>query len=166
MPSRRSRAAPSTIVTRTDRSRASGSTAVTAWSRPSIFGIANRTRVTVATPGVRSIWSPSDGEKRSPTTLETTRSPWKLSAIVLSMLAFDDEPTMAIVVTRARPIISADAVAAVRRGLRRAFSPANRPTVPKAREYTTLIVARNGRPITGLATAAPSRATRMPPPTQ
>jgi len=40
---------------------------------------------------------------------------------------------MAMVVTSARPIIRADAVAAVRRGLRRAFSRDSRPTVPKSR---------------------------------
>ena len=41
-------------------------------------------------------------------------------------------PRTAIVVTSASPIISADAVAAVRRGLRRAFSLASRPTVPNS----------------------------------
>ena len=39
-----------------------------------------------------------------------------------------------MVVTRASPIISAEAVAAVRRGLRRAFSRASTPTVPNNRE--------------------------------
>ena len=38
-----------------------------------------------------------------------------------------------MVVTNASPIISADAVAAVRRGLRRAFSLASSPTVPNSR---------------------------------
>jgi hypothetical protein len=42
-----------------------------------------------------------------------------------------DAPKIDIVVTSAKPIISAEAVAAVRRGLRRAFCAANRPTVPK-----------------------------------
>ena len=36
-----------------------------------------------------------------------------------------EDPTIAIVDTRARPIISADAVAAVRRGLRTEFCPAS-----------------------------------------
>ena len=42
-------------------------------------------------------------------------------------------------VTRARPIISAEAVAAVRRGLRMAFSRASTPAIPDSR--------RSGRPM-------------------
>jgi hypothetical protein len=107
-----------------------------------------------------------EGENRSPTTLEITRSPWKLSATVLSMLAFEEAPTMAIVETSASPIISADAVAAVRLGFRREFSPASRPIAPNSRWYTTDATDRNGLLTTGLAAAAPSSAARIPPPTQ
>lgn len=42
--------------------------------------------------------------------------------MILSMLAFDDWPSTDMVATNASPIISADAVAAVRRGLRSALS--------------------------------------------
>ena len=46
------------------------------------------------------------------------------------MLALADDPKIDIKVTRATPIISADAVAAVRRGLRREFWVAIVPTTP------------------------------------
>ena len=72
-------------------------------------------------------------ENGIPMTLETTRSPWKFSSIVASTLALADDPRIDIVVTSASPIISADAVAAVRRGLRSEFCPARLPTVPYTR---------------------------------
>ena len=43
-----------------------------------------------------------------------------------------DAPSTAIIVTSETPIISADAVAAVRRGLRRVFCSAISPTAPNA----------------------------------
>ena len=52
--------------------------------------------------------------------------------MVRSMLAFADCPTTAIIETSVRPIISAEAVAAVRRGLRTAFCSAITPTAPNA----------------------------------
>jgi len=63
-----------------------------------------------------------DGENGCPIAFETTRSAAKLVAMILSMLAFDDWPSTDMVATNASPIISADAVAAVRRGLRSALS--------------------------------------------
>ena len=58
---------------------------------------------------------------------------WELTAAVmtLSKLAFAEAPRIDIIATRVRPIISALAVAAVRRGLRSEFSRASTPTVPK-----------------------------------
>jgi hypothetical protein len=84
-------------------------------------------------PSVRSIRLAIDGENGTPITLETTRSAKKLSSIVLSTLSLADDPRIDIVVTRASPIISADAVADVRRGLRSEFWPARLPTVPNRR---------------------------------
>ena len=54
------------------------------------------------------------------------------SARVWSRLAFAEAPSTAIIVTRATPIIRADAVAAVRRGLRRVLlgHQADRPEAP------------------------------------
>ena len=64
----------------------------------------------------------------------------------------------------ARPIISADAVAVVRRGLRSEFWPARLPTVPNTRRYVAAPAARNGRLITGLTAVTPSSTTRIPRP--
>ena len=50
-----------------------------------------------------------------------------------SVEAFAESAMTTIVPASARPIISADAVAAVRRGLRSEFSPASVPTVPNSR---------------------------------
>ncbi len=55
------------------------------------------------------------------------------SASVLSRLALAEAPSTAIIVTSETPIIRAEAVAAVRRGLRRVFCSAIRPTAPKPR---------------------------------
>ena len=62
-----------------------------------------------------------------------TMSPRKFFAMLASTLALAEDPAMDIVVTRVRPIIRADAVAAVRRGLRSEFCPASVPTAPKTR---------------------------------
>ena len=51
----------------------------------------------------------------------------------LSRLAFSEAPKTDIITIRVSPIISALAVAAVRRGLRSEFSVASTPTVPKSR---------------------------------
>ncbi len=55
------------------------------------------------------------------------------SARVWSRLAFAEAPSTDIIVTSETPIISAEAVAAVRRGLRRAFCSAISPTAPNPR---------------------------------
>ena len=81
-----------------------------------------------------------------------------------STLDFVDWPRMAIVVTSANPIINADAVAAVRRGLRRAFSLASNPTVPNSLGYPPAITATIGRLITGLSRATPMKTASTPPP--
>ena len=57
----------------------------------------------------------------------------KFSATDLSTLAFAESPTIAIVQARVRPIISAEAVAVVRRGLRSEFWPARLPMLPNPR---------------------------------
>src|SRR3954453_1493697 len=85
--------------------------------------------------------------------------------MVRSTLALADDPRIDIVVTSARPIINADAVAAVRRGLRSEFWPARLPTVPNSLRYTTAAADTIGRLITGLAAATPSSTPRMPTPT-
>ncbi len=104
------------------------------------------------------------GENGSPKTLLTTKSPTKFSSTDWSTLALAELPRIAIVHARASPIIKADAVAVVRRGLRSEFCPARLPTLPKTRRYAVCAAARNGLLITGLTAVTPSRTTRMPPP--
>ncbi len=122
-----------TISGRATLATASGSTADAKSRSPSICRSAARTRATVWTPSTPSISSATDDEKAWPTALDTTKSATMSSASVWSRLALADAPSTDIIVTRATPIISADAVAAVRRGLRRAFCSAIRPTAPKER---------------------------------
>jgi hypothetical protein len=63
----------------------------------------------------------------------------------LSIDAFVEAPMTVKALTRARPTMSADAVAAVRRGLRRAFSRARWPVVPQMRGRTAPTTRTNGR---------------------
>ncbi len=98
--------------------------------------------------------------------LLTTKSPTKVSSIVWSTEALAEAPTIAIVQASVSPIINAEAVAAVRRGLRRAFWPARLPIEPKARAKNSRAPARNGRASTGLIAVTPSRIASTPPPTK
>src|SRR5262245_4979313 len=67
---------------------------------------------------------------------------------------------------RASPIISAEAVAAVRRGLRRALATDIRPTVPHSRGYDTPSTRTIGLDSTGLTTVTPTSTPSAPTPTQ
>ena len=66
---------------------------------------------------------------------------------------------------RVSPIISADAVAVVRRGLRSEFWPASCPIGPNSFASAAPVARRNGRPITGLAAVTPSSTASTPAPT-
>ena len=63
----------------------------------------------------------------------TKKSARKLSSMICVNDCFADAPMIDTSVTSARPIISADAVVAVRRGLRIAFSRASTPDMPRKR---------------------------------
>ena len=89
----------------------------------------------------------------------------KFSSTVLSTEALAEAPRIATVKARVRPIISAEAVAVVRRGLRREFWPASRPIGPNSRASAAPVARRNGRPITGLAAVTPSSTASTPAPT-
>ena len=69
----------------------------------------------------------SAAENGRPKTLLTTKSPTKFSSTPRRRVALAELPTIAIVQASASPIISAEAVAVVRRGLRREFWPARLP---------------------------------------
>lgn len=56
-------------------------------------------------------------------------------------------------------------MAAVRRGLRSAFSFASRPTGPNARGYQPAIARTSGPAMTGASSATPTNTPTIPPPT-
>ena len=90
---------------------------------------------TVATPSVAATCSATVGEKPpSPPKPDdsacTTKSPLKPRLTYLSIEALADAPNTDSRPTRATPMISAEAVADVRFGLREAFSTARRPVMP------------------------------------
>ena len=98
-----------------------------------------------STPSTSLMRSAMVAENGSPKALLTTKSPTKFSSTAWSTDAFDEAPRIATVNASASPIISAEAVAAVRRGLRSEFWPARLPTGPKTRRFAAAASLRNGR---------------------
>ena len=87
------------------------------------------------------------------------------SAIVESKVALIDEATIAITTTSVTPIVSAAAVAAVRFGLRAAFSPARRVAIPPRRLMTRASTRLTGAAMSGprmTATDSSTAAAPMP----
>jgi hypothetical protein len=78
--------------------------------------------------------------------------------------AFTDSATTAMNTTSPTPIISADAVLAVRRGFRRAFSRARRPVTPQRRGSGAPISRASAGAVAGPSTARPVKASRAPMP--
>ena len=78
--------------------------------------------------------------------------------------AFADELITLIALTRASPIISADAVAAVRRGFRRAFLVASRPGVRNSWGNGRPSARTTGRLMTGASMATPRNTIAAPTP--
>ena len=76
----------------------------------------------------------------------------------------NDCATTATMHTSAMPIISAEAVAAVRRGLRALFSRASLPEAPSIRGSGAPSARAAGRAMRGLSTATATKITRAPPP--
>ena len=77
-------------------------------------------------------------------------------------LAFSDAPITVNKVATATPTISADAVAAVRRGLRSALSRASRPPTPRSAAIGAPSTAAAGRTATGPRTTNPARVPTAP----
>ena len=100
---------------------------------PLSSGKALRSSVTPATPSRRRICSATSVENGWPTTLETMNCEVSVLPMAASVLADAELPKIDIIAISASPIIRALAVAPVRRGLRRAFCAASRPTVPNSR---------------------------------
>src|SRR5918996_894469 len=131
---------------------------------PSTLASAWRTCETVATPGTARTSSAADvlnpvnvGDVRMKSARGGRWGPADVDALA-------EAPKTATNTTRPRPIISADAVAAVRRGLRIAFSRASLPGTPSARTGTP-IVAATGLAISGVSIAMPMNVNATPAPT-
>ncbi len=86
----------------------------------------------------------------------TIRSPAKSSSTVSSIDALIDAPNVVNRPTTAVPTISAEALAAVRRGLRMALRRARRPVTPRRAAGPAPITAAAGRATTGPSTTAPT----------
>ena len=110
-----------------------GSTADTNSCWSPTLPLADRIEATLCTPSSCSISFAYAAENGCCVALETISCAVRVPLIALSVLAFADCPRIDINATRVSPIISALAVAAVRRGLRRVFSVASLPTVPNTR---------------------------------
>ena len=76
-----------------------------------------------------------------------------------------EAPNTAIAETRASPTISADAVCAVRRGLRMEFSRPSFPGSPKILASGRPITPETGRAIAGVSMATPMKRPTAPAPT-
>ena len=96
----------------------------------------------------------------------TMKSAPTLRSIVALALLVTEEPRTPPAATSASPTMSADAVAAVRRGLRRAFSRESRPVVPQIRGSGRPMAATAGRLANGLSPATPRKTRSAPMPTQ
>ena len=76
-----------------------------------------------------------------------------------------DAPKTAIAETRARPTMRADAVCAVRRGLRMEFSRPSRPDMPSRRASGRPMTLDIGRATAGARRATPTKIRTAPSPT-
>ena len=85
----------------------------------------------------------------------TRKSARTLSSMICVNDCLADAPMIATRVTSASPIISAEAVVAVRRGFRIAFSRASTPDVPRSRAGTQPRNRDTGRATSGLSIATP-----------
>ena len=92
-----------------------------------------------------------------------TKSALVCSSIAVAKVCFADSPKIAMRVTKARPIISADAVDAVRRGLRAAFWAANLPVILRLGAIKMRAAGRANR---GLSMATPKKMTAADAPTK
>ena len=86
------------------------------------------------------------------------------SSITLSIEPRRPAAKIAVKTTSARPIISAEAVIAVRCGWRSAFSRASRPGMPWKRSSGAPMTRASGRTSTGASSATPKIITTMPRP--
>ena len=119
----------------------------------------------MATPSTFSISSPIEVGNGVNVGLCTIRSGLNCSSTTSVIEAFIEAASTPISETSASPIISADAVAPVRRGSRIAFWPASLPVIPKTVPETVASTASTGRPRKALIQATDRMETPAPTPT-
>ena len=132
---------------------------------PATLPVAKRTRDTAVTPSTfesGSVMPDGSGEKPSswvtmPAALTCSSTPW-------SIVARRPAAKMATSTTSATPIISAEAVTAVRCGWRRLFSRASVPVTPCRRTSGRPIRPLSGRTRVGASSAKPKIISRLPSP--
>ena len=93
-----------------------------------------------------------------------TSSPWKLRSTAEAIDPLIPAAKIVTKVTRASPIISAAAVAAVRPGRRWEFSRASRPVSPRSFSSGTPVTEASGRTRRGLNRETPSMISTAPSP--
>ena len=145
-----------------------GSTPVagTASPPPPMFAWSKRIGETMVTPGSFASCSRTPGGTGEKPSSCVTISAERLncSSITLSMEPRRPAAKIAVKTTSARPIISADAVIAVRCGWRSAFSRASRPGMPWKRSSGAPMTRASGRTSTGASSATPKIITTTPSP--
>src|SRR4051812_27996524 len=142
-----------------------GSTEEYVEGAPSNRASPNPLAETESTPSTPSTAVTTDGLKPGAVVLEgaTNRSALVCSEMTSPNDAFSEEAKTPMLTTRARPIISAAAVADVRRGFRVAFCLASSPGRPRSRSGAP-IAAASGRTTTGSAVITPTSAASRPSP--
>ena len=122
----------------------------------SLASVARRV-ATSSTPGTsRAATAAPGGIGEKPSLFWITRSPWKVSSTASAIELLRPAAKTVTKATRARPIISAAAVIAVRPGLRCAFSRARRPVRRRRRSSGQPAIAASGGTRRGLKSETPS----------
>ncbi len=155
-------------LTSTSRSKVAASTEVSQEVSPSATASTGTSRTTLVavTPAVLAICPATSGESIDQLSMATAKSALMSLAKARSAALLTEAPTTLSVVIRVTPMVSAEAVVAVRRGLRTAFSRASLPGVPNSLRSTGANSAITGRDSSGVRTKTPIISAPEPRPTR
>ena len=133
---------------------------------PLMFAWSNRIGETTSTPSTPRSFSATSGEIGEKPSSWVTISAERLncSSMTLSTDPLRPAAKIAVNTTSASPIMSAEAVIAVRCGWRSAFSRASRPGIPWNRSSGAPMKRASGRTSTGASSATPNIITTTPSP--
>ncbi len=143
-----------------------GSTAANPCTWPKITASPMFSPVAAATCGSVVSWAGSAGSTPAPPMLAPvmTKSPVKVWSMVALFDAVVEEAKMVMKATRPTPIISAEALAAVRLGLRMVFSRARVPVTPLTRGSGAPIARDSGSEIVRPSTDTAKKTSKIPTP--